>query len=313
MRVMAGFIAGLLLAAAPLGAQVPRLHMSVDTSVVSVGDRITLTVSVDHLPGAQVLWPDSLNLAPFEVLDAQIAPPLSQGERTRSSLALVLAAFELGELEVPSFDIQVRHSAGEDVTLPTDRYGIQVLSVGLDEGGGIREIKGPLGIPVNVAPFLLLLLAVVLGILLARHLYKRFRREHTEFRGTGPAAPWRPPHEVALEGFDRLERSPLLEQGKVKDYHIRASEIFRTYIERRFQVSALEMTTADIMPDLKMEGLEAPILDGFGRFLEGCDLVKFAKHRPDDDSSRAMLGLGRGLVQGTAKEFTADQNVEVDS
>ena len=32
--------------------QSPRLHMEVDTTVVTVGDRITLTVSVDHAPGS---------------------------------------------------------------------------------------------------------------------------------------------------------------------------------------------------------------------------------------------------------------------
>ena len=133
MRMIPGLLAGVLLVTASLSAQETRLHMSVDTSVVSVGDRITLTVLVDHHPDARLAWPDSLNLAPFEVLGAQVAPPLSQGETTRSSLVLVLAAFELGDLEIPSFDIQVTGPAGETTTLPTDRYGIQVLTVGLDE------------------------------------------------------------------------------------------------------------------------------------------------------------------------------------
>ncbi|MBT8395907.1 MAG: BatD family protein, partial [Gemmatimonadetes bacterium] len=125
MRVIAGFLAFLLLAMAQLSAQEPRLQVSVDTSVVSVGDRIKLTVSVDHHPGARLAWPDSLALTPFEVLGAEVPPPVSQGETTRSSMVLVLAAFELGDLEIPSFEIQVTDPEGEVTTLSTSRYGIQ--------------------------------------------------------------------------------------------------------------------------------------------------------------------------------------------
>ncbi len=46
-----------------------------------------------------------------------------------------MVAFELGDLEIPSFDIGVVAPDGSEITLSTDPYLITVQSVGLDEGG----------------------------------------------------------------------------------------------------------------------------------------------------------------------------------
>ena len=63
------------LAVAPLAAQDARISNDVDTTLVTVGDRIRLTVTVEHAVGARVVWPDSLDLSPFELLAAQTAAP----------------------------------------------------------------------------------------------------------------------------------------------------------------------------------------------------------------------------------------------
>jgi hypothetical protein len=85
----------------------------------------------------------------------------------------------------------------------------------------------------------------------------------------------------------------------VKEYHIRASEILRTYVERRFRVDALEMTTFEVVRALDAAGVDASFREGLRSFLDQCDLVKFAKARPDAPSSAAVVQLGRRLVEDT--------------
>ena len=48
------------------------------TRQVTVGGRLRLTVAVEHDPEAAVQWPDSLDLGPFEVLEAGAVPPLAK-------------------------------------------------------------------------------------------------------------------------------------------------------------------------------------------------------------------------------------------
>jgi hypothetical protein len=221
------------------------------------------------------------------------------GDNVRSSATFTLTDFELGDLEIPSFELQLADSAGESTGLATNRFGIQVLSVGLDEGGDIREIRGPLGIPVNPMRLLLLFLLLALGAILARVLYKRWTRKPVAQEKRVRETPVRPPHEVALEALADLERSPLLERGQVKEYHIQVSDILRTYVEGRFSVLALEMTTADITTGLTELDTDPVIVDGFQDFLGRCDMVKFAKDRPDAETSKEVLVMGRTLVERT--------------
>ena len=302
MRALAGLLVSLLLAAAPLRGQAPQIRTEVDTTVVTVGDRITLKVSVDHPPTSQVVWPDSLSLAPFEILEAEAPPPDTKGDMARSSLILTLTAFELGDLEIPSFGVEVVDPESGGAVLATNPFGIQVVSVGLDEGADIRDIKGPLGLPRDPVQIFLFVLAMALLAALGWVLYRRLGPRTEGLEDPEPAVPRRLPHEVALEALVRLESSSLLERGQVKEYHIELSDILRTYVEGQFWVPALEMTSRDITAGLERIGVGSSMVGTFESVLSQCDMVKFAKHRPDVEASKTVLALGRRLVEETIPE-----------
>jgi hypothetical protein len=295
---------------APASAQT-AVRTEVDTTLVTVGDRITMTVTVEHAPGTRAVWPDSLTLEPFEVLNARALPTRSGDGVDVSSLLLSLAAFELGELEIPAFEVAVVGPEDEVEVVETDRYVIEVASVGSDETGDIRDIRGPLSIPLSVLRVLSSAAVVLLLAMAALALYRRFRgrggSEEPRRRGPLPRAA----HELALEALAALESSPLLERGQVKEYHIAVSEILRTYVERRFRVDALEMTTVEVLAGLEEAGVDGEFRDGLRRFLDQCDLVKFAKVRPGEAASREVLALGRYLVEQTIPEVPIP-DVDVD-
>lgn len=286
--------------AASVAAQ-ERITTAVDTAIVTVGDRITLTISVDHPAGAQVRLSDSVVVAPFEVIEARTLPARTTDEGVRSTFELTLTAFELGELEIPPVPIELVGADGSIERLESERYAIEVVSVGADESGEIRDIRGPLGIPISswiIALWVLVpLLVAALLYVLARRLRPR-RGEEGARPALGPLP--RPAHEVALEALAELEASPLLEQGQVKEYHIAASDILRTYVEARFRVEALEMTTREVLSGLSAAGVDASFRVGLRTFLGACDMVKFAKVRPGEGDSRAALELGRRIILESA-------------
>lgn len=279
-----------------LTGQEARVTTHVDTTEITVGDRIAFSVTVEHPAESEILWPDSLSLAPFEILDARIIPPAAPGNGMVTSLRLILTAFELGDLELPSISMDVEEADGSVSTLHTNPYGIRVNSVGLDDGDDIRDVKGPLAIPIGLGRILLILLATLLIPALAYWLYRRLARRNVEEKPK-PQAPPRPAHESALEALDRLERSPLLERGEIKEFHIRVSDILRLYVEERFHVPALELTTKDILRGMVNAGIGEDLRQGFSDFLVPCDMVKFAKAKPDAAASLGTLALGRKLVE----------------
>ena len=276
----------------------PVVSSALEPARIAVGDRARLTIRVEHDAAASVAWPEPGSLGAFEVFERRIEEPRIEGGRTVSSAELVLTAFELGDLEVPAVEIEVIDADGNAVTLATEPWPVTVASVGLDEGGDIRAIRGPLDIPLNVLTLLPWLAGVALLAGIGYWLWRRSRGRMPDSI-LAPAAPPCPPHELAYEAFRSLEAERLPDRGEIKTFHIRASDIVRAYVEGRFGVDALEMTTGEVLDGLRGHEVDEEVLLDFRRLLERCDLVKFAKDRPALERCREVIPLARGLVDRT--------------
>ncbi len=288
-------IAGIGMGAPGVHAQSgrPSIRTSLDTAVVQVGDRLRLTIEVTHAETERVVWPDSLAIAPFEVLGARVGESVTSGDRITSSLELTLTAFELGNLVIPSFDVTIE---GDSVRpLATDGWTVTVASVGLDEGGDVRDVKGPMTMPRNWWLLWPWVVGSLLVVALGWWLYRRHRLRERPAT-VAPFVPARSPHEVALEALETLETARLLDRGEYKEHYIRVADIFRTYVAGRFGIDALEMVTDDVVRRLADEGLDREIVESAHVFLESCDLVKFAKHTPAPTASRGIVPSARHWV-----------------
>ena len=282
----------------------PEIVTALDTAVITVGDAVRLLVTVIHAPDARVVWPEDFELDPFELVDMRLLEAVPEENRVRSSAELTVTAFELGELTLPAFAVEVVDAAGATISLVTDTAVVSAESVGRDEGGDIRDIKAPLAIPFSVVTLLPWLagLAVVGGA--AYWLYSRYRRRQRPDAQV-PVVPARPAHEIALEALDALEASGLLELGEVKTFHIRVSDIMRVYVEDRFGVDAMEMTSGEVLDGLRRAGALSEVIANFRQLLDRCDLVKFAKFRPEIPTCRDLVPLGRQLVDVTTPAAVA--------
>jgi len=298
--------ATLLLPAGPalpagLLAQEPRIVTSLDTTTITVGDRLTLDAIVEHAPDAAILWPDSLDLAPFEVIAVDTLPEGRGGGRARSGFRIFVTAFELGALEIPPLTARVVSAEGDTTSVSSDRWRVEVVSVGLDEEGGIREIRGPRSIPIGVWGLFPWLAGVLLVALLTWWWLRR--RGGPSEAPTVAATPARPAHDVALEALATLEAADLPGRGEIKRFHVEVSEIVRIYLERRYGVPALETTTRELMTALQTPHAtgEVPsdVRHDLRRLLERCDLVKFAKYEPPPEASRELVPLARAIVERT--------------
>ena len=110
-----------------------------------------------------------------------------------------------------------------------------------------------------------------------------------------------PPHEWAMGQLAQLSAEDLVGQGRIHEYYFRLSGITREYIERRFSVSAPEMTTEEFLIGV----LGARYLDdgqkrALAKFLEACDLVKFAKYQPSSSEIEHAFNAAGDFVSQTA-------------
>lgn len=294
---------GFFFLAAAIDAQAGGLEVAsrVDRSNVTVGDRITYTIEVIHDPDVHVEMPDwGAGLEVFEIRDVRIHEPVREKGRVRLRRDYTITAFVTGTFEIPP--AAVRFTADSDSTFRTlysESIAIVVESLNPDEEGDIRDIKPPESMPPD--PWALVR-RVVFGFLCAGAaallivwLKKRKRGETTPEK----KKPSRPIHEICLEALEALRRADLSGREQVKSYYIRLSEIIREYIEGRYYIRALEMTTSEVLAALKQAEMKGSDFQAAERLLRTTDLVKFAKWIPPEKSHHEWLDAAVHLIENT--------------
>jgi hypothetical protein len=124
---------------------------------------------------------------------------------------------------------------------------------------------------------------------------------------TPPPVPPIPAHEWASREFAKLLAENLVASGRIRDFYFRLSDIVRGYIERRFEVSAPEMTTEDFLAEVSHDrrfGHQNTL--ELQRFLMACDLVKYAGFRPDPDDADVLTRAAMDFVERTRTSLEAE-------
>jgi len=98
-----------------------------------------------------------------------------------------------------------------------------------------------------------------------------------------------PPYEQAIKRLNALRSRQLCEQGQEKEFYTSLTDILRDYIDRRFNINAMEMTSTQILNALEQNEATRMPRRHMQQLLEIADFVKFAKVRPmPDDNVRAF-------------------------
>jgi hypothetical protein len=284
----------------------PTVSAQVDRKEARVGDVIVLTVLAVAPRDVPVNLPHTLELGPFSELDEQNrkteTKDLGDG-KVRREFTAQIAAYETGDLSVPSVEVTYLGKGGEVLTTRTEPIPIKVTSLLANEAEPALKENAP---PVRVLQRDLLLVYIAGGLLaaglgaLVATMVRRKLRARASLR---PAPPPRPAHEIALDRLDRLGARGLPEGGDHRPFYFELSEIVREYLGGRWGFDSLELTTAELMEELRNRASRELTLGEVEGWLSGCDLVKFAKVSPTTQEARGALEWAIRLVESTRPRF----------
>ncbi|MFQ5823684.1 MAG: BatD family protein [bacterium] len=274
----------------------------VDKSTITIGDVVTYTIIVEYANEVQVEKPPLAdNLGAFEIRDYKEYDKEQVDDQIVERIDYFISTFDVGEFEIPPLEFHfVIPGDTTKKVLRTNKIKILVESLNPSVAGDIRDIKVPMNLPKNYRKLILwgaLGLGILILALLAFYIWRRKKAGKALL--PKKEKPRRPAHEVALDELNALKDSSLLAAGKVKEFYIKISEIIRRYIEGRYFIIALEMTTFDLIENLKSAEIEPENVQLIIEFLDICDLVKFAKYKPTEEEHASTINKAFEIVERT--------------
>ncbi len=228
---------------------------------------------------------------------------------------IIVQSFDSGMYVIPEF----KYVVGKD-TFSSNTLALKVLPANVDSLTNIHDFKHVASPPFHLLDLipaymidywwtnLIALVLIVIGVFV----YHKWVR-----KGERPLIKKEkliPPYDEAIIKLTQLKNEKLWEAGQDKEYFTRLTDILRNYIDRRFDVNAMEMTSAQIMDVLRKNEATLSVNDQLSRVLEMADFVKFAKMRPLPEDNEVAYQRSLNFVNETKPiEIVPEENKENDN
>ena len=280
------------------------INAKMDSTLLLMGKKTAIHVEVVQDKGQKGFFVnegvDTLN-AFVEVSERLQADTTDLGnDRIQINRDIIVQSFDSGMYVIPAF----KYVIGKD-TFKSNELTLKVLPVKVDSLPNIHDMK-----PVAEPPFFfsdylpeflvkywwLIILVLVLIAAGFYAYFKWFKKGELPLRKKEKVIP---PYDEAIMKLTQLKSEHLWEAGQEKEYFTRLTDILRNYIDRRFEINAMEMTSSQIIDVLRKNEETMPVNDLLSKILEMADFVKFAKMRPLPEDNEVAFQRALNFVNET--------------
>ena len=285
-----------------------KVVLRLDNSTPSIADKITLQMEIISEEDYEITPPAfGEKLEQFGIVDFRSTPAeLVGGGKLRQVRSYILEPFLSGDYVIPSMTFQFRKRDGsedKDHKLETEELKVKVSSLLSEDAENlhIHEIEPPVELPKPERNFFWPIAAALSALALTGAGFFFFKRR-TVKEATAVRIP---AHELAFASLEKLVAEDLPDQGELKKFYQKISDILRRYIENRFGLHAPEQTTEEFLSELRTGSqLEPGHQTLLSDFLTHCDLVKFAEHQPDQDDIQKTFDSCKNFIMETQEAST---------
>ncbi len=285
--------AALLLQAGPVTAQTVSFRISPPAAKPRLAEPFQLRLELTG-PADYAVRPDTRTFSNevFELLKIERTSSKTAGQLRTETFNLRVSAFSIGVSTFPETAWLLEKGAElKEVRSPSFQLEIMPLFDEKTEPEGIRDIRPPF----RFTPWLWLLAGLLAAVLAGWLLYRRFSGQGIS-AGTDALPDTRSAYEKASGALDGLSVSGLWEEGRIKEFYSRLTDIFRSYLDAQFGIKAELMTTNRITRELRRTGADIKTVIRTRELLEKSDLAKFAKFKPGDRDRDADISALRDLL-----------------
>ncbi|GHT13713.1 hypothetical protein FACS189426_19010 [Bacteroidia bacterium] len=286
-----------------ISAQPVVVKATIDSTQILIGEQTKIHLEIAANKGQALQIPvisDTL-MANVEVLEISKIDTTDIGNnRILLKYDYLVTAFDSALYLLPPFKV----ISGVD-TAYSNELALKVSTLPVDVESkqfyDIKEIIKPKFVLMDYLPIILyILLGLVLAAAIAYIIYRIINKKSLiPFK---KEEPYVPPHVRAIRELDAIKIQKLWQQGRMKEYHSDITDTLRKYIESRFEVGAMEMTSGEILDKLRGYSDADISYDNLKQILLLADFVKFAKYNPLPDENELSLMNAYLFVNNTKKE-----------
>jgi hypothetical protein len=274
------------------------LKTELDTNNILIGEHITISFIVTAPKKVDIVWPILSDTAKkIEIIKDFPADTVS---KENNLLVLkknyTVTSFEKGSFALPPAII--RFAKSQD-SLVARIPALQFRTIKVDTAKPIKDIVGPMSQPITfmeILPYILIVLGVGAIVYFVLFFLKRYKPKPLAEQSFEPKIP---AHLLALQQLRALDEKKLWQNSKVKLYYVELTEIIRSYIERRFNINAMEMTSGEIKSAFDSIDVEPALKNKFFTMLDNADLAKFAKYEPLPDENYGSMKICEEFIDAT--------------
>lgn len=297
-----------------LSAQDVEVKAWIDSSRIYIGDQVYYNIQVDQPAGLKLSLDREVDTLVdlVKIISATTPDTIQYGDdRIKVSLRYLITSFDSGSYDIPPFYAEI-YSGGDTIRFYSDYVHLDVFRTGIalsDTTDVIFDIIAPLREKITAGEllpwiFLAIFIAAVTLFVIKRVMAARSK----DATGEKNSIPVEPIHIMILRELDKLERHRLWQKGEIKEFYSRLTEILRRFIEIKYTVSSLEMTTSETLDALEVQGVERD--ENYNRLkdiLTTADLSKFAKYLPGALVNEGMIEIARLYVRTSCKAYEQNE------
>tara|TARA_B100000780_G_scaffold152295_1_gene106428 strand:+ start:1612 stop:2496 length:885 start_codon:yes stop_codon:yes gene_type:complete len=272
-----------------------NFQATLDTNAILIGQQIKFSLKCSDL-NSEINWPiltDSI-LNGIEIIKfSKIDTIYNKDTSITYYQEFIITAWDSGAYYIPPIKL--------NNNLVSEGFLLNVFSIDIKESDSLKDIKEQIEAKFSLLDYwiwILVLLIVLLGI----YLFNKFFNKSNQTATTKKVVIKIAPNIIATNALDKLEKKKLWQEGKIKEYYSEISEILRTYIDSRFNIIALELTTEEIINKIS-KNISSESTKELRTLLLRSDLAKFAKSKPIDVENNESMLLAKKLVDQTKVEI----------
>jgi len=277
-----------------------------------IGEVMDLNIKVERPQNINVRWPFLVDtVGYFEIHSFTNIDSTIEGNLAKESQRVSLQVFDSGDYVFPplAFEVASPGNSEPDI-LYTDSLYIRVETVPVDTLGEIMAIKPPIDLPKTLwEKSRLLIIPLALWLLIGLLILIYVSRKKKEKIAQEVITDKRSLDTIFYEKLQLLREKRYPDDGKIKDYYVELTDIVREYIERRYEIPALEMTSTEVATAIKKEkSVNKARHRAILNMMMTADLVKFAKGRPPSSYHEESYQAAKSFIEETHKVEITEEN-----